>query len=77
MNRLPLRIIDGAIAYAHVAAYCYYMNNNLAELIPEDSQLDDWIPVDLAEKGKTIIAEVKAEESAKPKNVYTVFVRTY
>lgn len=63
---------DGAIAYAHVAAYCYYMNNNLAELIPEDSH--NWMTgffVDrLAEKGKTIIAEVKAEESAKPKNVY-------
>ena len=63
---------DGSIAYSHVAAFCYYMNNDKADLVPQDSV--NWMQgffVDrLAEKGKTIIAEVKAEERAKPKNVY-------
>ena len=63
---------DGAIAYSHVAAFCHYMNNDKADLIPEDSVnwMEGFFVDRLAEKGKTIIAEVKAEESAKPKNVY-------
>ena len=63
---------DGAIAYSHVAAFCHYMNNDKADLVPEDSV--NWMQgffVDrLAEKGKTIIAEVKAEEKEKVKNAY-------
>ena len=48
------------------------MNNDKADLVPEDSV--NWMQgffVDrLAEKGKTIIAEVKAEEKEKVKNAY-------
>jgi len=63
---------DGAIAYSHVAAFCHYMNNDKADLVPEDSVnwMEGFFVDRLAEKGKTIIAEVKAEERAKPKNVY-------
>ena len=63
---------DGSIAYSHVAAFCHYMNNDKADLVPEDSVhwMEGFFIDKLAEKGKTIIAEVKAEERAKPKNVY-------
>lgn len=67
-----LKNTDGSIAFAHVAAFCHYMNNGKADLVPEDSI--NWMHgffVDrLAEKGKNILDEVKAEEKAKPKNAY-------
>ena len=63
---------DGAIAFSHVAAFCYYMNNDKADQVPEDSVnwMEGFFVDKLAEKGKTIVQEIKAVEAEKPKNVY-------
>lgn len=66
-----LKNSDSSLSYSHIAAYCHYMNNDKADQVPEDSH--NWMEGrfgDLAEKGKSIVAEVKAEEAAKPKNTY-------
>ena len=63
---------DGAIAFSHVAAFCHYMNNDKADQVPEDSVhwMEGFFIDKLAEKGKSIVQEIKAVEAEKPKNVY-------
>ena len=66
-----LKNSDASMAFSHIACYCHYMNNDKADQIPEDSH--NWISGRfgaLAEKGESIVEEVKAVEATKPKNVY-------
>ena len=67
-----LKNSDGAIAFSHVATFCHYMNNDKADMVPEDSVhwMEGFFIDKLAAKGKTIVEEIKAEESSKLKNVY-------
>ena len=66
-----LKNSDASIAFSHIACYCHYMNNDKADQVPEDSHT--WMSGRfgaLAEKGESIVEEVKAVEATKPKNVY-------
>ena len=66
-----LKNSDASMAFSHIACYCHYMNNDKADQIPEDSH--NWMSGRfgaLAEKGESIVEEVKAVEATKPKNVY-------
>jgi len=66
-----LKNSDASMAFSHIACYCHYMNNDKAGQIPEDSH--NWMSGRfgaLAEKGESIVEEVKAVEATKPKNVY-------
>jgi hypothetical protein len=66
-----LKNSDASMAFSHIACYCHYMNNDKADQVPEDSH--SWMEGRfgaLAEKGESIVEEVKAEEAEKPKNVY-------
>jgi len=67
-----LKNSDSAIAYSHVAAFCHYINNGKADQVPEDTVhwMEGFFIDRLAEKGKTIVQEIKAVEAEKPKNVY-------
>jgi len=56
-------------AKSHVAGYCHWVS--AGKETSEDSKL--WMEgffEKLAEDGKSIVAEIKAEEAQKPKNVY-------
>jgi len=62
---------DASMTFSHIACYCYYMNNDKADQVPEDSH--NWMSGRfgyLAENGETIVSEVKAVEATKPKNAY-------
>ena len=66
-----LKNSDASMSFSHIACYCHYMNNDKADQIPEDSH--NWMSGRfgaLAEKGESIVEEVKAVEATKPKNVY-------
>lgn len=66
-----LKNSDASMAFSHIACYCHYMNNDKADQVPEDSH--NWMSgrfCSLAEKGESIVEEVKAVEAEKPKNVY-------
>jgi hypothetical protein len=66
-----LKNSDASMAFSHIACYCHYMNNDKADQVPEDSH--NWMSGRfgaLAEKGESIVEEVKAVEATKPKNVY-------
>jgi len=66
-----LKNSDASIAFSHIACYCHYMNNDKTDQVPEDSHT--WMSGRfgaLAEKGESIVEEVKAVEATKPKNVY-------
>jgi hypothetical protein len=66
-----LKNSDASITFSHIACYCHYMNNDKADQVPEDSH--NWMSGRfgaLAEKGETIVEEVKAVEATKPKNAY-------
>jgi hypothetical protein len=66
-----LKNSDASMAFSHIACYCHYMNNDKADQVPEDSH--NWMSGRfgaLAEKGESIVEEVKAVEAEKPKNVY-------
>ena len=66
-----LKNSDASMAFSHIACYCHYMNNDKADQIPEDSH--NWMSGRfgaLAEKGESIVEEVKAVEATKPKNAY-------
>ena len=66
-----LKNSDASITFSHIACYCHYMNNDKADQVPEDSH--NWMSGRfgaLAEKGESIVEEVKAVEATKPKNVY-------
>ena len=57
--------------FSYIACYCHYMNNDKANQIQESSHeyMTGYFS-ELADTGKNIIAEIKAEEKAKPKNTY-------
>ena len=66
-----LKNSDASMAFSHIACYCHYMVNDKADQVPEDSH--NWMSGRfgaLAEKGESIVEEVKAVEAEKPKNVY-------
>jgi len=66
-----LKNSDASMAFSHIACYCHYMNNDKADQVPEDSH--NWMSGRfgaLAEKGESIVEEVKAVEATKPKNAY-------
>ena len=66
-----LKNSDASMAFSHIACYCHYMNNDKTDQVPEDSHT--WMSGRfgaLAEKGESIVEEVKAVEAEKPKNVY-------
>jgi len=66
-----LKNSDASMTFSHIACYCHYMNNDKADQVPEDSH--NWMSGRfgaLAEKGETIVSEVKAVEATKPKNAY-------
>jgi len=62
---------DSRLQYSNIACYCHYINNDKADQVPEDSH--NWMEgkfQSLAETGKLIANEAKAEEKAKPTNAY-------
>ena len=66
-----LKNSDASMTFSHIACYCHYMNNDKADQVPDDSH--NWMSGRfgaLAEKGETIVSEVKAVEATKPKNAY-------
>ena len=66
-----LKNSDASMTFSHIACYCHYMNNDKADQVPEDSH--NWMSGRfgaLAEKGETIVSEVKAVEATKPKDAY-------
>jgi len=66
-----LKNSDASMAFSHIACYCHYMNNDKTDQVPEDSHT--WMSGRfgaLAEKGESIVEEVKAVEATKPKNAY-------
>jgi len=66
-----LKNSDASMAFSHIACYCHYMNNDKTDQVPEDSHI--WMSGRfgaLAEKGESIVEEVKAVEATKPKNAY-------
>ena len=66
-----LKNSDASMAFSHIACYCHYMNNDKTDQVPEDSHT--WMSGRfgaLAEKGESIVEEVKAVEATKPKNTY-------
>jgi len=62
---------DWAMSKSHVAAFCHYMLNDKANLVPDDST--NWMTgffEGLEARGKDIVEETKAEEADVKKNVY-------
>ena len=62
---------DWAMSKSHVAAFCHYMLNDKADMLPQDSV--NWMTgffEGLAERGKDIVEETKADESKTSNNVY-------
>lgn len=68
-SRLILKNKEYNFTKSHVAAFCHWQN--AGQNAPEDSvnYMTGYFE-SLVEQGKSIAEEVKAEEAAKPKNVY-------